>query len=348
MLKYLLYPFAALYGLAVWIRNRLFDLQILKSTSFTTPVICVGNITVGGTGKTPHVEYLIKLLSPFYQTAMLSRGYKRKTSGFRLVVSNSTTLEAGDEPVQVKQKYPSITVAVDANRVRGISNLIAKIPNLRLVLLDDAFQHRYVRPGLSILLTDYNRLFTRDYYMPAGRLRDCPAEKKRADIVIVTKCPHNISIDEQVAITRELALGPEQSVYFTAFEYGNHYPVFRDYKNTLSLNKDTYTIALAGIANPSDFFKYIAEQTTMVEAIAFPDHHVYTVREIKAIFEKLGKIDAPAKAIITTEKDAVRLSDLPLHVDIQSALYFVSIDVVFVDGKSIEFNKQVLKYARKN
>ncbi len=348
MLRYLLYPFAALYGLAVWIRNRLFDLQILKSASFDAHVICVGNITVGGTGKTPHVEYLIRLLSPFFQTAMLSRGYRRKTRGFRLVVSNSTALEAGDEPVQVKRKYPSVTVAVDANRARGISNLTAKIPNLRVVLLDDAFQHRYVKPGLSILLTDYNRLFTRDHYLPMGRLRDCPAEKKRADIVVVTKCPHDISIDEQVAITRELALGPEQPVYFTTFEYGSQYPVFSDYKNTLSLSKDTYTIALAGIANPSGFFEYVAAQTTMVEAIAFPDHHAYTVREIKAIFERLSKVDAPTKAIITTEKDAVRLSDLPLHVDIQSALYFVSIDVVFVDGKSVEFNKQILKYARKN
>ena len=221
-----LYPVSLLYGTGVWLRNKLFDWNILKERSFPLPVISVGNITVGGTGKTPHTEYLIRLLSKEYQVSVLSRGYKRKSKGFILSTTHSTVSEIGDEPYQMKQKYPHVHVAVDANRCNGIEQLCSHniTPETDVILLDDAFQHRYVKPGMNILLVNYHRLICNDMLLPAGKLRENPNGKHRAKIVIVTKCPKNITPIDLRVLTKQMELFPYQYLFFTTFEYGKLYP----------------------------------------------------------------------------------------------------------------------------
>lgn len=222
-----LYPVSWIYGAVVTVRNKLFDWGFLRSKSFDVPVICIGNLSVGGTGKTPHTEYLIKLLRNSYHVAVLSRGYKRHSRGYVLATSQSTARSIGDEPYQMYTKFPSVTQAVDENRCHGIEQLLAiKEPSVEVVLLDDAFQHRYVKPGLSILLTDYHRLFCDDTLLPAGRLRESVNGKNRAQIVIVTKCPQDIKPIDYNIITKRLNLYPYQQLYFSSFRYGNLQPVF--------------------------------------------------------------------------------------------------------------------------
>lgn len=224
-----LYPLAWLYGLVAWIRNKCFDWGLLRSRSFHAPVIGVGNLAVGGTGKTPHTEYLIRLLQDSYRVAVLSRGYKRKTKSFVLADANSTAATIGDEPYQMKQKYPETVVAVDGKRSRGIGRLLSlREPFVDVVLLDDAFQHRYVKPGLNILLTDYHRLFCDDTLLPAGRLRESMAGKDRAQIVVVTKCPADMKPIEYNIIAKRMALFPYQWLYFSTLRYGNLQPAFPD------------------------------------------------------------------------------------------------------------------------
>jgi tetraacyldisaccharide 4'-kinase len=348
-LNILLAPIALIYGLIVKIRNLLFDCKILKSVSFDKPIICVGNLTVGGTGKTPHVEYLIKLLSTKFNVATLSRGYGRKTKGFRYASTTSGAFEVGDEPLQIKTKYPSIQVAVDANRVNGITRLIKENKKLDLIILDDAFQHRYVKPGLSILLIDYNRPITSDFFLPMGRLRDSLSEKRRADIVVVTKCPLNLCRESKESMVSKLKLKPSQSIYFTTITYGTPIPIFKEFGTNLELNKGKEIFALAGIADPTFFFSYLENKSNLIEKHTFPDHYSFTKKQIYSIFDVYLKNRGINKAIVTTEKDATRLRGiLSLDAEFMKALFYIPIEVEFLDNQEDNFNNQILTYARKN
>jgi len=271
-----LYPISFLYGIGVSLRNKLFDWKFLQSKSFDIPIICVGNIAVGGTGKTPHTEYLIRFLQDRYQVAVLSRGYKRHTKGYILADSESSARTIGDEPYQIKKKFPAITVAVDEKRVRGVENLLKlNTPKVEVVLLDDAFQHRYIEAGMNIILTDYHRLFCDDALLPAGRLREPDKAKNRAQIVIVTKCPADIKPIDYNIIAKRLDLFPYQKLFFSSFLYGNLIPVFPESGNTPrklnSLKKSENILLVTGIASPvvmkEEIEKYVSNKA-MLEDIA--------------------------------------------------------------------------------
>jgi len=348
-LSILLAPIALIYGLIVKVRNLLFDHQILKSVSFNKPIICVGNLTVGGTGKTPHVEYLIKLLSTNHTIATLSRGYRRKSNGFGYASTSSTAMEVGDEPLQMKIKYPDVQIAVDADRVNGISRLINENNNLDLIILDDAFQHRYVKPGLSILLIDYNQPIINDYFLPMGRLRDSVKEKRRADIVIITKCPIDLNQEKKTSILNSLKLSPKQSIYYTTMKYGAPIAVFKEQGTNLELNKQQEIFAFAGIANPTFFFSYLETKAKLIEKHTFPDHYSFTKKQIYSIFDSYLKNGVNSKAIVITEKDAARLRGIPsLDDELKKSLFYIPIEVEFLDNQANNFNNQILSYARKN
>lgn len=347
--RFLLSPLALLYGIAIYIRNWLFDLGILKSHSFSTPTICVGNLTVGGTGKTPHIEYLVNLLQNNFSVATLSRGYKRKTKGFLLANPASNAHDIGDEPMQIKLKFPNITVAVDENRVRGINNLLESNPSIDVVLLDDAFQHRYVKAGLNILLTDYNNLIYKDYFLPVGRLRDSIVQKRRANTVIVTKCPANLKIAEQKAIAAKLKLSEKQELYFTSLKYGSLKPVFDDKNIDENSISNCQIIALAGIANPIPFFEYLKNEYTVCDIMQYSDHYHFTETKIRAIFEKFSMHPNKPGAIVTTEKDAARIKVFKeLPIEMRSAFYYIPIEVDFLNAQGNDFNNKLHEYVRKS
>ena len=283
-----LLPLACLYRLGVSIRNWMFDRGILHSQSFPLPVICVGNISVGGTGKTPHTEYLIRLLQNEFQVAVLSRGYKRKTSGFLLADQRSTSKDIGDEPYQMKRKFPDILVAVDADRRRGIRNLLALPENKRpeVIVLDDAFQHRYVAPTLNILLTDCHRLYTQDKLLPAGRLREPVDGARRADVIIVTKCESCIQPIDFRIIEEDIHLSAYQELYFSRILYGELEPVFsgKAPRRTLKgLASTTEVLLVSGIASPAPLEKEIHKYTEHVTSLVFPDHHAFDRHDIQKI-----------------------------------------------------------------
>lgn len=359
--RWLLFPLSIIYGFIVSFRNKLFDYNILHSQEFDIPIISVGNITVGGTGKTPHIEYLIRLLKQDFNVypvakhtgvAILSRGYKRKTKGFVLATEKSTVDEIGDEPKQIKQKFSDIHLAVSNSRVEGINKLLSERPNrfrkpvrsVGIILLDDAFQHRYVKPGLSILLIDYNRPLSSDYMLPYGELREKPSEKKRADIIIITKSPENISTDERKIITKNLKILPYQSLYFTSLKYGTPIPVFN--KNITELNvphNRNSILLLTGIARPEELKKYLQSQqggATNVEHLKFPDHHIYSKKDIKNIIQKFNNIANKNKIIITTEKDAMRLQSFDEIINLP--MYYVPIEIEFHKEDKEKFNKQIM------
>jgi len=348
---FLLLPLSALYGLVTGIRNLLFDLGILPSVEFRIPVISVGNITVGGTGKTPHVEYLLGILKEQYKTASLSRGYLRKTNGFLIAGKSSTVDEIGDEARQVALKFPEVTVAVDANRVRGIDQLMNLDPELGVVVLDDAYQYRFGKPGLSILLVDYNRPLESDSLLPAGRLRESPTSRARADIIIVTKCPDRLKPVEQRDIIRTMDLRMHQHIYFTTIEYGELIPVFRQEKQrSLAEFKEARkdVLMVTGIANPRPLKKYARNISPRVESIAFPDHHPYTAGDMNDIREKWLELGDPDALVLTTEKDAMRMQMLDPADDLKKALYYVEIKIRFLNNEEQAFNQLILNYVRNN
>ncbi|MFT3795538.1 tetraacyldisaccharide 4'-kinase [Flavobacterium sp.] len=300
LLRKILFPLAVLYGWVTQLRNFLFDRKILKSYSFDLPVIAVGNLSVGGTGKSPMIEYLIRLLAEKYKIATLSRGYKRTTQGFVLADSNASAESIGDEPFQFYNKFPQILVAVDANRKNGIENLLGQNPPPQIILLDDAFQHRKVKAGCYILLTAYGDLYADDWMLPTGNLRESRSGSKRADVIIVTKCPPDLSRQEQNKIWEKLNIGHNQLLYFTCIQYDDR--IYTEHES-LSVNeiKSSDKLLLAGIAKPKPFFAYLqGENDTIME---FPDHHHFSETDIQAILSK-----ANGRKIITTEKDYVRLN----------------------------------------
>jgi len=332
ILRKILFPFAILYGFITSFRNFLFDKGILKSHSFDLPIIAVGNLTVGGTGKTPMIEYLIRLLSSEYKIATLSRGYKRKSEGFILADETSNAEILGDEPFQFYQKFPNVLVAVDANRKNGIEQLI-NISKPDIILLDDAFQHRKVKAGFYILLTAYNDLYANDFILPTGNLRESRSGAERANIVVVTKCPANLSEKEKNTIERKLQLESRQKLFFTSIVYDEF--IFSEEKQLLvSEIKNSEKLLLAGIAKPEPFFEYLKNENDTI--LTYPDHHHFSEKDILEIKEK-----AKGKIIITTEKDFVRLKgNLP-----KEQLFYLPIKSSFLSAQE-NFNNSIFKYVR--
>lgn len=355
-----LYPISWIYGAVVMMRNKLFDWGVFRSKSFDIPVISVGNLAVGGTGKTPHTEYLIKLLSKKYKVAVLSRGYKRHTKGYVLADADSTAHSIGDEPYQMHAKFPSATFAVDENRCHGIEQLLAlKSPAIDIVLLDDAFQHRYVKPGLSILLTDYHRLFCDDTLLPAGRLREPVGGKNRAQIVIVTKCPQDIKPIDYNIITKRLNLYPYQQLFFSSFCYRNLQAVFPastsgnndSTKGELPLSSlvNTNVLLVTGIASPAPILERLEGCTKHISLLSFGDHHDFTQRDMQHIKEKFMNLQGEQRLIITTEKDATRLIHHPaLDAELKPYLYTLPIEIEILQNQQDKFNQHIIDYVREN
>jgi len=347
--KWLL-PFSWCYGLGVKLRNMLFEIGILKSKAFEIPIIAVGNITVGGTGKTPHVEYLAGMLQEQFRVAVLSRGYKRKSTGFVIANAHTTMPQIGDEPYQMKQKFPKVTVAVDKNRCHGIEQLTEQDKQLDVVLLDDAFQHRYVKPGINILLVDYHRLIIYDKLLPAGRLREPLDGKDRADIVIVTKCPQNLKPMEYRVITRAMSLYPYQQLYFTTLEYDELKPVFPEGSPDASLSQlsGKHVLLLTGIASPEQLVHDLSPLTPKLHPLTFSDHHQFRHKDIQLINDTFATMEEP-KCIITTEKDVTRLQNIEgLSDEVRKKIYVLPVRIKFMQNQEEAFNNHIISYVRKN
>jgi tetraacyldisaccharide 4'-kinase len=317
--RYLLFPFALIYGAVVWLRNWMFDKNILKSASFNFPIICVGNLATGGTGKTPMTEYLVELLQDKYITATLSRGYKRKTKGFAIANDATTALEIGDEPMQFHQKFPRLTVAVGEERLVAIPQLLHDRPETQVIILDDAFQHRTVKAGLNILLTEHKNLYTRDLMMPAGDLRDVKKSAGRADVIVVTKCRPDLTEEEKKSITAEIKPLPHQSVFFTEIVYSQPYHLFS--KAPVKMDSETDCLLVCGIANPKPLKEFLASYVHSYDMLRYADHHIFSTDDLKDIKKHFEKLQSQQKIVLTTEKDAVRLQkyknellDFPVYV----------------------------------
>ncbi|NUO02508.1 MAG: tetraacyldisaccharide 4'-kinase [Saprospiraceae bacterium] len=308
LVKILLSPLALLYGLGVSLRNVFYRTGLLRSVSFNIPVISVGNLSVGGAGKTPHIEYIIRLLKDYINVATLSRGYGRKTQGFLVVESHMNAEQAGDEPLQFKRKYPEILAGVAESRALAIPRLLMEDPETQVVLLDDAFQHRAVQPGLNILLTEYDNLFTRDFLLPSGRLREWRSAYRRADVLVVTKCPPVMESAQKEALIRELKPLPHQKIYFSYYEYGTPYYIFNP-RFQATLQEDRDVLLVSGIARTEYLKTYISEKSRAVFTLAYEDHHFFDDSDLSDIKKAFGNITTEGiqKMILTTEKDAVRL-----------------------------------------
>ncbi len=352
-IRHSLQPLSWLYGIGVNFRNWLFDSKILKQRTFNIPIICVGNITAGGTGKTPHIEYLIRLLSPKFKVAVLSRGYKRKSRGFTIVHADSKVSDVGDEPLQIKQKFPGITVVVDKKRVNGIEKLMTTEEEDRpdVILLDDGFQHRYVLPSLTILLVDSNRPVFEDQLLPAGLLREPLKGLNRASIVLVTKChPDMQPIDFRI-YTNGLELFPYQKLFFTSLEYEKLWPVFpglQDEQLPLDDLRKKHLFLITGIASPEPLVEKLAQKTYNLYTKFFPDHHAFTKEDINSIHDMVASVEDDNKIIITTEKDAVRFRSLSyLPKEMKEILYFIPVRITFMDNKEkLSFNRKIVEHVK--
>ncbi len=346
----LLFPFSILYGIITAVRNLLYDWGILKSRSFREHIISIGNLAVGGTGKTPHIEYLIKLLESEFNVATLSRGYKRKTKGFMICYPENTADEVGDEPKQFKTKFPGITVAVDADRVHGIRELLKLKDKPDIFLLDDAFQHRSVKPGLNILLTDFNNLFVHDSMLPGGTLREYPGNCKRADIIIITKTPERITNLDMKVYSKEVELNPYQKLFFSWLKYGDLY-YYSDPEFKIDVAQQLFkfnVLVLTGIANPKPMITYIKEYANTIQHVNYGDHYEFTTEDVAELRKTFNNIAGENKLIVTTEKDYMRLNKPELLELITGLpLFILPIEIDF-KNKTEEFNESVLRYARTN
>lgn len=339
-------PLSWLYGMVVHIRHKLFDLKILRSEEFDIPVVCIGNLTVGGTGKTPVAELLIERFSEHYRVGVLSRGYRRRTKGFVLSTPTSSARTIGDEPRQMKLKYPSVPVAVCEKRAEGIRLLRKAHPEIELIILDDAFQHRYVEPWVNILLMDYNNPVYRDRLLPWGRLRDTRNQIHRANFVLVTKCPDDLNPLDMRIVINSLGLFPYQSLYFTRMRQGEITPLFAD-RAVGKVREGDPVIAMSGIANPVPLLENLRKRFDVVAELTFDDHHTYRLsdmRRLEALFAAY-----PDAVVLTTEKDAVKLTNRKKVPEaVQQRLYYVPIHVSFVADSKSEFLRQLELYVRTN
>lgn len=339
LFRFLLFPFAILYDAVTSVRNLLFEVGFFKSTSFQIPVISVGNLSVGGTGKTPQIEYLIRLLSIGKRLAILSRGYKRNTTGFLSVNTTHTAKDVGDEPLQYFKKFKNLQVAVDENRVHGIEQLLASKYPPEIILLDDAFQHRKVTAGFSIVLTKYDDLFVDDFLLPTGNLRESRRGAKRADTLIVTKCPEEISNEEREQLTKKIRKYFQKSIFFSTIGYAS---VLKSNQNQEILLSELllYDILLVtGIANSSPLVSYLESKKCRVQHLNFPDHYQFKDKDLQKIKNQFTAISSEKKMILTTEKDFVRLSE---KIDL---LYFIAIETKLLSSKE-EFDSQIKSYVK--
>ena len=336
------------YCWVVTVRNFAFDAGWLESKSFNLPIISVGNLTVGGTGKTPHIEYIVNLLKDEFNIATLSRGYRRKTKGFFKAAEEYNATDIGDEPAQIKKKFPSITVAVDEKRANGIIQLLKEKNKPQVILLDDAFQHRYVTPGLSIVLVDCNRPTWRDHVLPFGRLREPANGIKRAHAVIVTKCPADISEKERESIRKKLGTKKDTPIFFSTVCYDEPVAIFDTQKSRCRIDKNSEILLLTGIARPEPLKKELEQRGASVTLMKYPDHHHFTSNELKEIAAKFASLPSGNKIIITTEKDAERIvgrNDLPIII--KENIYTIPIKVRIIEEETM-FNQIIVDYVRKN
>jgi tetraacyldisaccharide 4'-kinase len=341
--RILLLPFALLYGLIIAVRNLLYDKKIIRSYSFGLPLICVGNLSVGGTGKSPMVEYLITLLKPGYKIATLSRGYKRKTKGYSLAGNTTTALEIGDEPMQFHKKFPDIAVAVGEERVAAIPQILHDRPGTEVIILDDAFQHRSITAGLNILLTEHNNLFTDDFYLPTGDLRDLKKSYKRAQIIVVTKCRPDLDETQKRKIVAEVKPTVNQSIYFTTIDYGTAYHILNN--TVVALGPGLEVLLVSGIANPEPLKIFLEENSDAYSLMQYADHHIFTIDDLKDIRKRFAEMGNGRKIILTTEKDAVRLAKF--HHEISDMpLFVLPIRHHFLFNEAEKFNQQVTGFIR--
>ena len=349
IMEALLKPFSWGYGAGVWLRNTAFDMGVLPQEEFDVPVVSVGNITVGGTGKTPHVEYIIEKLYNRYHVAVLSRGYKRKTKGFILASNNSTPRDIGDEPYQIYRKYSAmITLAVCESRRKGINELLRIDPDIDLILLDDGFQHRYVQPKVNIVLVDYNLPPYEDRLMPLGTLREPARNVLRADIVVVTKCPTDITAMDIRMVKKNLALFPYQGLFFSNIRYADPIPVYPVQSPQLTslqwLRDDDAVLCLTGIATPKPLVRYLRHYTTNLKVMHFDDHHDFTRGDFNDIFKVYNSLEGKRKFIITTEKDAVRIMNNPYYPPTKRhCIYYIPMKVGFLELEGSNFIEDVVK-----
>ena len=345
----LLTPFAWGYGAGVWLRNAAFNIGVLPQEEFDVPVVSVGNITVGGTGKTPHVEYIIEKLYSRYHIAVLSRGYKRKTKGFILASNNSTPRDIGDEPYQIYRKYSGlITLAVCESRRKGIRELMRIDPNINLILMDDGFQHRYVKPKVNVVLVDYNHPPYDDRMMPLGTLREPARNVLRGDIVVVTKCPTDITAMDIRMVKKNLALFPYQGLFFSNIRYADPIPVFPVQSPQLTslqwLHDDDAVLCLTGSATPKPLVRYLRQFSTHLKVMHFDDHHFFTRRDFNDIFKVYNQLEGKRKFIITTEKDAVRIMNNPYYPPTKrNCIYYIPIKVGFLELEGSNFIDNLVK-----
>ena len=343
-------PLSFIYGMGVGMRNRMYELGIKKSRSFAIPVISVGNITVGGAGKTPHTEYLVRLLKDRMKVAVLSRGYKRKTKGYLLADKDSTSEDIGDEPRQMKTKFPDIYIAVDADRCEGIDRLTTDevTSDVDVILLDDAYQHRRVKPGINILLVDYHRLIIYDKLLPAGRLREPEKGKERADMVIITKCPRDLKPMEYRVLTKAMNLRPYQDLFFTTIDYEPLCPILDTKEGKKEIETNDNVLMLTGIASPQQMEQDIAPLCKSLTSLNFSDHHHFRQRDIERINEAFNDIPEP-RIMVTTEKDAARLKDVDgLSDDVRQNIFVLPVNIKFMLGQEETFNNKILSYVHKN
>lgn len=344
--RLLLYPFALLYGLIVWLRNRLYDSGFSSSISFSIPIISVGNLSVGGTGKTPHVEYLIRLLQYQFKVATMSRGYKRKTQGFLIANETSTALSIGDEPMQYHMKYSDVVVSVSEERITGIPKLLQQVPDTDVILLDDAYQHRSVRPGVNILITDYAQPFYEDHILPYGRLRESRSAYRRADIIIVSKSPLHLSASTAQTIKNKIMPLPNQKVFFSGISYA---PPVDLLTQSLVHLFDKNVLLVCCIAKPQPLLQYVTEHAKQVHLLSYADHHYFRENDLVEIKTAYDNWQVANKILLTTEKDATRLllhKETLISWNIQLVVLPIQISILL--GQEQEFNEQILNYVEQN
>lgn len=345
VVRILLYPLALIYGTLVWLRNRLYDTGFFSSVSFSVPVISVGNLSVGGTGKTPHVEYLIRLLEYQYNIATMSRGYKRRTQGFLLADENTNALRIGDEPMQYHMKYPEVAVSVAEERITGIPRLLQLKPQTDVILLDDAYQHRSVKPGLNILITDFSKPFFNDFILPYGTLRERRKAYQRADIIIVSKSPATLNEQEAKDIIHQIEPLSHQQVFFSTLQYDLPYDFFS--KEVIAL-KNKNVLLVCGIAKPQYLMQYITAQAKAVHTLSYNDHHYFVTKDLEEMKDTYNNWQENNKIILTTEKDAARLL---LHADKLKewniTIAVLPIKVAFLLNQSSQFDTLIHQYVEK-
>jgi tetraacyldisaccharide 4'-kinase len=354
-LRYLLLsPLSAIYGLIISIRNSLYNKGLIPSREHPLAIISIGNLTVGGTGKTPHAEFILSELQSLFRIALLSRGYKRKTKGFVLAGPDSDYREIGDEPCQMAMRFPGIPVAVCENRNKGIEMLRSRYPKLDAILLDDAFQHRSVRAGLSILLTDYQHLYTRDYLLPGGNLRESKTGSKRADIIVITKCPPDLKPIDMRLLQHEINPAIHQQLFFSSFSYDEPFPLrltgnesmvyYRDMKE-----KKMSALLLTGIVNPDLLREHLSQYCNEIVGLRFPDHHDYNRKDALLIEKKFAEIKNPEKLILTTAKDAARLiNNKYLSDKLKNNIFVIPVRIQILDNKETAFIQKITDYVTEN